>query len=223
MFYSVPRKAVTKFSERDGCGTGLAFITTSADETSTRSTHATKGKLTPMLSSSSPNPILAVDTLGHATPLGVAADRAGWDQLDSPTPRELLRTVFLRSHRVVVLGLGRTGHLRTLAGQAEQLLRALHGSSHTAHVIAADFGTDEAAERTARGYGVSLYVHHTTPDDLIAAAESMLPRRRHSDDTAPLAGKHPALPNLNFAPRSHLAKLLAHPPPSRAGPKPRAG
>lgn len=167
-----------------------------------------------------PNPILAVDTAGHATPLGVAADRAGWATLDRPTPRELLRALFLRSHAVVVIGLGACRDAEAYDAYVGRLLEALHTSSRPARVVAAGYDTDDAAEQRSRALGVALYLHNPTPHHLIDAAQSLLPGRRPASPTAPVAENHPAPADPAIAPRAHLVKLMAHPPPpSRVGPR----
>lgn len=168
------------------------------------------------------NPILAVETLGHATPLRDAAEYAGWATLDRPTPRELLRALFLRSHRVVVVGIGGSpaADAHDLHGtDAGRLLEALHASSHPARVVASVFGTNPAAEQRARAQGVALCLNNPTPHQLIDAAQSLLPGRRPAVPTAPIADKHPAPADPAIAPRAHLVKLMAHPPPARFGPR----
>lgn len=160
-----------------------------------------------------PNPILAVTQHGFApTPLSVAAAQAGWPMLQAPATRDLLRAVLIDHRRVVVV------EIDGPRGQAQRLLTAMHLSSQSAQVLAVGLEACAETERRARTTGIALYLNSPTPEQLIHAAQSLLPNALQPAAHAPVDTKHPAPADPAIAPRAHLASMLAHPPPARAGP-----
>ena len=159
------------------------------------------------------NPILAVTQHGFApTPLSVAAAQAGWPTLQAPATRDLLRAVLIDPRRVVVVEIAEP------SGPAQRLLTAMHLSSQSAQVLAVGLDACAETERRARTTGIALYLNSPTPEQLIHAAQSLLPNALQPAAHAPVDTKHPAPADPAIAPRAHLASLLAHPPPARAGP-----
>ncbi len=171
-----------------------------------------------------PNPILAVTEHGFsATPLSQAAERMGWPVLMEPMTRELLRSLIAIPRLAVLI------EMITPNSPAQRLLTAMHLSSQSAKSVAIAVDAAAEAERRIRAAGAAVYLSNPSPEQVIDTAQSLLPDNVFERASAPVAVKHPTPVDPGIAPRAHLARLLAHPPPARDGPlrlrnrMPRAG